>query len=70
MDEVRLVDDATRLTPTDGDEHALVQPLELSGSGLDLGGRAKGVLAGVDRLAIGQTGEDVSAPCRTPRDWT
>ena len=60
-DEVGLVDHAGGLAAADADEDALVQPVELGCGGLDLGRGPEGVLAGVDVLAAGETGEDLGA---------
>src|SRR5579859_1267471 len=60
-DEVRLVCDAGRLASADADEDALVQPVPLRGSCLDLGCGTKGVLAGVDVLTSPEAGQDLRA---------
>src|SRR3954451_19679405 len=53
-DEVSLVDDTSRLAAADTDEDALVQPVEVGGRGLDLGGGAEGVFARVDVVAASE----------------
>jgi hypothetical protein len=60
-DEVGLVDDAAGLATTDADEDAFAEPVERGRGGFDLGRGAEDVLARIDVLAAGETGELVGA---------
>src|SRR6266496_2607985 len=60
-DQVGLVDDGAGLPGADADEDAFVEPVECGRGGLDLGRGAEGVLARVDVLAAGESGEHVGA---------
>src|SRR6476660_2271195 len=53
-DQVRLVDHAARPTAAHADEDAPVEPVELTGRGLDPGRGAEAVLARVDVVATGE----------------
>src|SRR5581483_5823709 len=58
-DEVGLVRHAAGSAGADADEHALVQPVECRGGGLDLRRGAERVRARVDVFAAAETGKHV-----------
>jgi len=60
-DEVGLVDDGARRATADADEDAFAEPVQRRRGGFDLGRGAEDLLARVDVLGAGETGERVGA---------